>query len=115
MNTCEKLIKEVEDLNNNTPDGEIVDADTILVDLVQNCDYEFTGFAQDIFNIWKNSTDKKAVEQMFYEFTDMEFGSYLMKCKEEITRKKEFVDYDDNLITGRVPNKIKERTKENIC
>lgn len=114
MNTCEKLIKEVEDLNNNTPDGEIVDADTILVDLVQNCDYEFTGFAQDIFNIWKNSADKKAVEQMFYEFTDMEFSSYLMKCKEEITRKKEFVDYDDNLIIGRVPNKIKERTKENM-
>ena len=35
-------------------------------------------------------------------------------CKEEITRKKEFVDYDDNLIIGRVPNKIKERTKENM-
>lgn len=81
------MIKEVEKLNNNTPDRKIfIDADTILADLVQNCDYEFIGFAQDIFNIWKESSDKKAVEQMFYEFTDMEFDDYLMKCKKEITR-----------------------------
>ena len=84
--TTEQIIKEVEELNNNTPNGEIVDADTILVDLIENCDYEFSGFAQDIFNIWKESTDKQAVEQMFYEFTDMEFTDYLKKCKEKITR-----------------------------
>lgn len=82
----EDMLKEVEQLNKNTPDGQIMDADTILVDLLQDCDHEFTGFAQDIFNIWKNSTDKKAVEQMFYEFTDMEFDRYLMKCKEEISQ-----------------------------
>lgn len=81
----EKII-EVEKLNNNVPDGYIVDADTILVDLIQNNDYEFSGFAQDIFNIWKTSTDKKAVEQMFYEFTDCEFEEYLKKCEEEITK-----------------------------
>ena len=81
-----KMIKEVEELNDNTPEGIIRDADTILLDLIGECDYEFSGFAQDIFNIWKNSTDKQAVEQMFYEFTSMEFVDYLMKCKEEITR-----------------------------
>ncbi len=82
---AEDMIKEVEKLNDNTPDGKIVDADTILVDLIQKNDFEFSGIAQDIFNIWKGSSDKKAVEQMFYEFTGMEFDRYLMKCKDEIT------------------------------
>lgn len=82
----EKLLKEVEELNNNTPDGWIIDADTILVDMVQKNDFEITGIAQDIFNIWRNSSDKEAVEQIFFEFTDMEFKDFLEKCKEEITR-----------------------------
>ena len=83
------LIQEVEELNNNTPNGIIIDADTILVDLLNKCDYQFSGFAQDIFNIWKNSTDKEAVEQMFYEFVGVEFVEYLSECKKEITRKEE--------------------------
>lgn len=67
-------------------DGIVKDADTILVDMVQENDFEITGIAQDIFNIWRNSSDKKAVEQMFFEFTDMEFKDFLEKCKDEITR-----------------------------
>lgn len=82
----EKLVREVEVLNNNTPDGQIVDADTILVDLVEASDMQFNGFVQDIFNIWKKSSDKEAVEQMFYEFTGVEFEEYLLKCKNKITR-----------------------------
>ena len=82
----EELLHKVEELNANVPDGIVKDADTILVDMVQENDFEITGIAQDIFNIWKNSLDKKAVEQMFFEFTDMEFKDFLEKCKEEITR-----------------------------
>ena len=82
----EKLLKEVEELNNNTTDGWIKDADTILADIVQENDFEITGIAQDIFNIWRNSSDKEAVEKIFFEFTDMEFKDFLEKCKEEITR-----------------------------
>jgi len=81
-------IEEVEELNRNTPDGQIIDADTILADAISKCEYNFTGCAQDMFNIWKNSSDKNAVEQMFYEFTDIEFADYLEKCKEYITRNE---------------------------
>ncbi len=82
----EELLKEVEELNENTPFGFIKDADTILNDIIDETDYEFDGIAQDIFNIWRNSSDKKAVEQMFFEFTEMEFKDYLEKCKREISR-----------------------------
>ena len=84
----EKVIEEVERLNENTLGiiGEIVDSDTILVDLMENCDYKFFGFSQDIFEIWKSSIDKDAVERMFYEFTDMEFEEYLELCLKKITQ-----------------------------
>lgn len=80
------MIKEIEQLNSNTPEGQIIDSDTILVDLIENNDFCFSGFSQDIFNIWKNSKDKKAVEEMFLEFTDVEFNDFLEKCKKKITR-----------------------------
>ena len=82
----EDLVNQVEELNANTPDGIIRDGDTILVDLLRDCDFTFSGISQDIFNIWKESSDKKAVEQMFYEFTDTEFSDYLKKCISEISR-----------------------------
>ena len=82
----ERLLEEVEKLNNNTPEGRIIDADTILADLMENVDFEFSGFAQDIFNIWKNSTDRESVEKMFYEFTEIEFNDYLRICETRISR-----------------------------
>ena len=44
----EQLLKYVEELNENTPDGQIVDADTILKDIMDEQDFEVTGIAQDI-------------------------------------------------------------------
>lgn len=82
----EELLKEVEALNNNTPDGYVTDADTILADVIGSSDFEVTGIAQDVFNIWKNTSDRNSVEQLFYTLTDMEFVEYLEKCKREITR-----------------------------
>lgn len=86
MNKIESMIEEVEQLNANTPDGIVVDYDTILVDLIECADFKINGLSQDIFNIWKKSNDKRAVEQMFFEFTDIEFDKYLEKCKKEISR-----------------------------
>lgn len=85
MTTREK-IRQIELLNGNTPNGMIIDSDTILADLLQDVDNEVSGFSQDIFNIYKRSKDKDAVKQMFLEFTDTEFDDYLDKCMKEITR-----------------------------
>lgn len=81
------LFTTVEYLHNNTPEGIICDADTILVDHLETNDFEFIGIAQDIFNIWKKTKDKKAVEEMFFEFVGIEFKEYLKECLEKITRK----------------------------
>lgn len=83
----EQLLKYVEELNENTPDGQIVDADTILKDIMDEQDFEISGMAQDIFNIYHKSSDKQAVKEMFFEFTGMKFDQYLMKCSREITRR----------------------------
>lgn len=85
-NDIKQMIIEVENLNNNTPNGLIKDADTILGDILSECDYDITGIAQCIFNLWKTSYDQRAVEQMFYLFTDMELADFLEKCKKEITQ-----------------------------
>ena len=89
-----QLINQVRELNGNTPDGIIRDSDTILVDLLENADNQFTGFAEDIFQIYINSNDKPAVCQMFYAFTGVEFEDYLKQCVEEITRASEHEDLD---------------------
>ena len=75
-------IQKVEKMMENLPDGAIRDADTVLVDiLLKEADHTFSGSAQDIFNIWGKSSDKKSIEQLFYEFTDYEFPDYLKKCQ----------------------------------
>lgn len=79
-------IKEVETLMNNTPNGMIRDADTILADAVEKTDFEISGIAKEIFNVYKNSADKRAVKEMFYLFTGMDFKKYLDKCLAETTR-----------------------------
>lgn len=80
----QKQIQKVGQLEKQLPDGGIMDADTILVDLLEECDFHMSGFAQDIFNIYRNSSDKEAVKQMFYEFTNMEFEDYLKLCLKEL-------------------------------
>lgn len=83
-----QTIEKIKILNRNTPNGYIRDADTVLCDIVQNVDLDFevTGLAEDLFNIYQKSSDKQAVKEMFFLFTDMTFEDYLQKCIDEITR-----------------------------
>lgn len=90
MTTREK-IRQVELLNSSTPDGMIIDSNTILADLLLNVDNEVTGFSQDIFNIYKRSKDKDAVKQMFLAFTDMKFDDYLENVYMRLQDKRDIL------------------------
>mgnify|MGYP003366824379 CR=1 FL=1 len=81
-------IQNIKKLDENTPEGCIIDSDTILADLLEKCNYQETGLAHEIFDIYKNSTDKEAVKKLFHVFTDVEFDSYLGTCMKKITRRK---------------------------
>lgn len=81
LDETEQAIQTVEYMAEHLPNGLIRDADTVLVDILKEANFEFSGFAQDIFNIWRKSSDRKSVEQMFFEITDCEFMDYLKKCQ----------------------------------
>lgn len=104
--TSSKLLLKVEELNDNmlSIGGEIEDSDTILANIVEEVDFRFPGFSIDIFEIWKNSTDKKSIEQMFFAFTDIEFENFLERCIEEMSEKIE--KYEEE---NRHENEIGER------
>lgn len=84
--TKEELVAKVESLYNSTPDGHVIDADTILADMLEEADFHFNGISTDVFNIWKESFDKESVEKLFHEFTGAEFTDFLIKCINHTTR-----------------------------
>lgn len=104
--TSSKLLLKVEDLNEEIMSivSVIEDSDTILAELLDEVDFHFPGISTDIFEIWKKSSDKKAVEEIFYEFTDMEFETYLEKCIEKMEEQIE--NYKEK---NRHENEIGER------
>ena len=83
----DKMVKTVRNLHNGTPEGVIHDADIILADLLDECSYEISGIAEELFDIWENAKDKKVVEDLFELFTGYKFDDYLKSCEENITRK----------------------------
>lgn len=87
MNRKEKAKKIIE-LLNNTPDGQIVDADTILKDYMDNMDWEISGIAVDLLKMFLDADKEK--KGMFYDmfrfFTDRSFGEYLDECLEKTTK-----------------------------
>lgn len=90
-----QLLCEVKEMNQNTPNGQIRDADTILADLVEKCDFEITGLADNLFQIWEISTDKRSIEDMFYLFTDTSFTDYLLNCKDVLSNQNEFTRFEE--------------------
>lgn len=72
----------------NTPDGTIHDADTVLKDLIDSCDFEETGLAKELIHIWQASYDKDHVELLFCLLTGCAFGDWLERCIRETTRSQ---------------------------
>jgi hypothetical protein len=86
MKTTEQKISEIKMLLKNTPNGVIIDADTILADYIDNSDSHVTGLATEVFEIYLNSNDKESVKRLFYTLTGTEFETYLNEVLEKTTR-----------------------------
>lgn len=81
MDETEQAIQTVEDMAEHLPNGLIRDADTVLADIMQEANFEISGLAKDIFNIWRKSSDRKSLEKMFFDLTAYDFLSFLEKCQ----------------------------------
>ena len=86
MKLAEKAKKVIE-LQNDTPDGVIHDADTVLEDILD--EREVYGDAEELIGIWQNSSDKDSVAAVFACITGVTFEDYLDRCIAETTRKNE--------------------------
>ena len=85
------MVNEVKKLFEQTPEGQIVDSDTILKDLMDNSSFEETGLSTEILDIYLKAKDRESIEKLFYTFTGMEFERYLEKCISETTRPIESI------------------------
>lgn len=63
--------------------GTICDGDTILKDIMDEADFEVSGIFEDIYNLFKKTTDPESMAQLFFEFTDIDFEDYLQRCINE--------------------------------
>ena len=90
--SLEEKARKALELYAQTPEGQIVDADTILADAVQTADFEMTGLGEETIQIWQRSNDKPSVEQVFYNLAGIEFGTYLDRCIQKTTRQNENMD-----------------------
>lgn len=71
-----KLVREIPD----TCIDELHDPDTILADVVDATSCCETGISEEVFAIWENSSDKKAVEELFHSLCCITFKDYLEQC-----------------------------------
>lgn len=90
--SLERKARKALELYRQTPEGQIIDADTILADAVEAADFAMTGLGEETIQIWQRSCDRESVEQVFYNLAGIEFETYLDRCIKETTRKDEKTD-----------------------
>ena len=89
-NWTENMIKQIEDKTEKIeamPMWGASEANTSFYALREETEFECNGIAQDIFDMWKRKDDsgRKAIEQMFYLFTEVTFDNYLMRCDKALS------------------------------
>ena len=86
----EHMIESIKKLDKNTPEGSIIDPDTLLADILDEADHEVSGLAREIFEIFKKSADKESIKELFFAFTGVEFNNFLNKCIKESGFARDF-------------------------
>ena len=76
MTHLDKVLKAIE-LHETAANTAGQDADTVLSDIVSNCDAEELGMGIDALTAWKNSKDRESVEDMFFAITGHTFKDYV--------------------------------------
>ena len=76
----------VKSLAAGTPDGVVRDADTVLKDVMDAADFEITGLASEIIDIWLAAKDRGAAAAMFQAVSGVGFEEFLDRCLETTSR-----------------------------
>lgn len=74
------------ELAQSTPNGVIHDPDTVYADIMSKVDNEVSGIAREIFRLWEESRDRKALEELFFALTGVKFETYVDLCLIQTTR-----------------------------
>lgn len=115
--TIEEKIKKVRELHNkvnaNVFGVAFHDADTILVDLQEEgLDIDATGGANEIFDIYGKTSDKKAFCDLFESLVGTSFTSYLRKCETGIKTIKNGNSDDTTELVGQIMDQVENFMEE---
>mgnify|MGYP000671181796 CR=1 FL=1 len=70
------------ELSTKQPDGvRFRDADTILADLIEECDFQVTGIADELLRLYLEAENKDDFKSLFFFMTEKNFEDYLLESK----------------------------------
>lgn len=77
-----KLVEEVMELSTKQPDGvKFRDADTILADFIEECNFQVTGIADELLRLYLEAENKEDFKSLFFFMTEKNFEDYLLESK----------------------------------
>lgn len=106
-----EMVTTVLTLLGKTPCGRVADADTILSDVVSECDYKVSGRVAEILHIWQDSKDKESFEGLFELFTGVPFEEFLERSIKNTTRNEIKLDESHFYTTEDLFNDIVARVE----